>query len=281
MRILRNLTRQELDYYTSQPTAKKLNERIKRDGITVPARNAEAPAKYSTTEDEVDISATGYELQQANKEKASHEKTEKSRIDFSVFRQGDSNKFVISFGNAALVSRAVKQGYIEVEGQRIDLSDDVKKQLLATSKQIQDMKKGVSLHNFLLHEAANARQNSDAMKEANDKMSRAMQTASRIMHGRKVSPADEKELMEFNKDLYAMAKSAAALEQHRRKRDDKEDEKLSADNEEARAREAEPKDYSVEEMPMPDVETQMTVSLDGEVGEVTPSFTPQTVPFTP
>ena len=87
--------------------------------------------------------------------------------------------------------------------------------------------------------------------------------------------------MEFNKDLYAMAKSAAALEQHRRKRDDKEDEKISADNEEARAREAEPKDYSVEEMPMPDVETQMTVSLDGEVGEVTPSFTPQTVPFTP
>lgn len=261
MRVLRNLTRQELDYYTSQPTAKKLNERIRRDGVTVPAQNAEKLEKGTTTEDEVDISATGYELQQANKQKASHEKTEESRIDFSVFRQGDSNKFVISFGNAAMVSRAVKQGYIEVEGQRIDLSDEVKKQLLATSKQIQDMKKGVSLHNFLLHEAANARQSRDAMKEANDKMSRAMQTAFRIMHGRKVSPADEKELMEFNKDLYAMAKSAASLEQHRRKRDDKDDEKISADNEEARAREAEPKDYSVEEMPIPDTETQMTVSL--------------------
>ena len=281
MRILKNLTRQELDYYTSQPTAKKLNERIKKDGVTVPARNAEQQAKCSAAEDKVDISAAGYELQRAN-EQAVHEQTEEApRIDYSVSRQGDSNKFVIRFGNAAMVSRAVKQGYIEVEGQRIDLSDDVKKQLLATSKQIQNMKKGVSLHNFLLHEAANARQNSDAMKEANDKMSRAMQTASRIMHGRKVSPADEKELMEFNKDLYAMAKSAAALEQHRRKRDDKEDDKISADNEEARAREAEPKDYSVEEMPMPDVETQMTVSLDGEVGEVTPSFTPQTMPFTP
>ena len=268
MRILRNLTKQELDYYTSQPTARKLNERIKRDGITVPARNAEASAKYSTTEDAVDISSAGYELQQASKDKAANEKTEEPRIDFSVSRQGDSNKFVISFGNAAMVSRAVKQGYIEVEGQRIDLSDEVKKQLLATSKQIQDKKKGVSLHNFLLHEAANARQSSDAMKEANDKMSRAMQTASRIMHGRKVSPADEKELMEFNKDLYAMAKSAAALEQHRRKRDDKEDEKISADNEAARAREAEPKDYSVEEMPMPTDETQMTVSLDGEMGQV-------------
>lgn len=258
MRILRNLTRQELDYYTSQPTAKKLNERIKRDGVLVSSRNA----------DKVDISAVGYELQQADKEKASTKKAEDPRIDYSISRQGDSNKFVISFGNAAMVSRAVKQGYIEVEGQRIDLTDEVKKQLLATSKQIQDRKKGVSLHNFLLHEAANARQNSDAMKEANDKMSRAMMTASRIMHGRKVSPADEKKLMEFNKDLYAMAKSAAALEQHRRKQDDKEDEKISADNEEARAREAEPKDYSVEEMPMPTDETQMTVSLDGEMGQV-------------
>ncbi|SDP31076.1 hypothetical protein [Selenomonas ruminantium] len=264
MRILRNITRQELDYYTSQPTAKKLNERIKRDGVSVPSGSAN-----STAEDKVDISSAGYELQQANKGKTANEKVEEGqRIDFSVSRQGDSNKFVISFANAAMVSRAVKQGYIEVEGQRIDLSDEVKKQLLATSKQIQDMKKGVTLHNFLLHEAANARQNSDAMKEANDKMSRAMQTASRIMHGRKVSPADEKELMEFNKDLYAMAKNAAALEQHRRRRDDKEDDKISVDNEEARAREAEPKDYSVEEMPMPDSETQMTVSLEDGIGQV-------------
>ena len=268
MRVLRNLTRQELDYYTSQPTAKKLNEHIRLDGVTVPAQNAEKLEKGTTTEDEVDISATGYELQQADKKKVVAENSEAPRIDFSVSRQGDSNKFVIRFGNAAMVSRAVKQGYIEVEGQRIDLTDEVKKQLLATSKQIQDMKKGVSLHNFLLHEAANVRQNSDAMREANDKMSRAMMTASRIMHGRKVSPADEKELMEFNKDLYAMAKNAAALEQHRRKRDDAEDEKISADNDEARAREAEPKDYSVEEIPLPHAETQMTISLDGEMGQV-------------
>ena len=124
------------------------------------------------------------------------------------------------------------------------------------------------MHNMLLRESANARQTSDAMKEANDKMSRAMTTASRIMHGKKVSPADEKELMEFNKDLYAMAKSAAALAEHRRKRDDKEDDKISAENEEARAREAEPKDYSVEETPIPQTEVQMDVSLDEDVLQV-------------
>lgn len=102
------------------------------------------------------------------------------------------------------------------------------------------------------------------MKKANDQMSRVMQTASRIMHGRKVSPADEKELMEFNKDLYAMAKSAAALEEHRRKREEeREDEKISADNDRAREYDSEPKDYSVEETPMPKMATEMTVDFGG------------------
>ena len=65
-----------------------------------------------------------------------------------------------------------------------------------------------------------------------------------------------------------MAKSAAALAEHRRKRDDKEDDKISAENEEARAREAEPKDYSVEETPIPQTEVQMDVSLEENVLQV-------------
>jgi hypothetical protein len=77
MRILRNLTKQELDYYTSQPTAKKLNERIRLDGVTVPAQNAEQQAKPSAAEDKVDISAAGYELQRAN-EQAVREQTEEA-----------------------------------------------------------------------------------------------------------------------------------------------------------------------------------------------------------
>ena len=66
-----------------------------------------------------------------------------------------------------------------------------------------------------------------------------------------------------------MAKSAAALAEHRRKHDDKEDEKISAENEEARAREAEPKDYSVEETPIPQTEVQMDVSLEEDMPQVT------------
>ena len=278
MRILK-LTRAERDYYVSQPTAKAMHERIMKDSVYIPEGDRTAAAVYVAGRnaekavnrtDQVEISHVGQELSRTEKEQGIAKSKENTpNVEFSFIRRGDTNRFSVSFANSAMVHRAVEQGYIEMDGKQVVLSDDVKKQLIATNKQIQDAKKAVSMHNMLLHEAANARQTSDAMKEANDKMSRVMTTASRIMHGRKVSPADEKELMEFNKDLYALAKSAAALAEQRRKRDDKEDDKISAENDEARAREAEPKDYSVEETPMPQSEVQMDISFDGEVPQMT------------
>jgi hypothetical protein len=214
--------------------------------------------------DEVEISAAGYSLQV--QEQAADRQAEKPQ-EFTYSRIGDSQRYQLHFTDTAMIGRVVKQGYVELEGQRVALSDEVKKQLLAAGKQMQAVRQQISQHNFLLHETANARQTSDAMKEANDKMSRAMMTASRIMHGRKVSPADEKELMEFNKDLYAMAKNAAALERHRHKHD-AEDDKISAENERARERAAEPKDYSVEETPMPNMSAEMTVDLEGEMPQI-------------
>ncbi|MBQ1808792.1 MAG: hypothetical protein IIZ87_04615 [Selenomonas sp.] len=268
MRILQNLSRGELDFYTKQPTAKKLLEKVRRDGINVPPGDKKAAAAYmagrSTADsghDEVEISAAGYSLQV--QEQAADRQAEKPQ-EFTYSRIGDSQRYQLHFTDTAMISRVVKQGYVELEGQRVALSDEVKKQLLAAGKQMQAVRQQISQHNFLLHETANARQTSDAMKEANDKMSRAMMTASRIMHGRKVSPADEKELMEFNKDLYAMAKNAASLERYRHK-NDKDDDKISEENQRARDREAEPKDYSVQEEPMPNMSAELTVDLGAEM----------------
>ena len=268
MRILQNLSRGELDFYTKQPTAKKLLEKVRRDGINVPPGDNKAAAAYmaglSTADsghDEVEISAAGYSLQV--QEQAADRQAEKPQ-EFTYSRIGDSQRYQLHFTDTAMIGRVVKQGYVELEGKRVALSDEVKKQLLAAGKQMQAVRQQISQHNFLLHETANARQTSDAMKEANDKMSRAMMTASRIMHGRKVSPADEKELMEFNKDLYAMAKNAASLERYRHKHD-KDDDKISEENQRARDREAEPKDYSVQEEPMPHMSAELTVDLGAEM----------------
>ncbi|MBE6093516.1 MAG: hypothetical protein E7201_10225 [Selenomonas ruminantium] len=273
MRILQNLTRSELDAYVKQPTAKKLRDKTVQDGVFIPSGDKDAAAVYvagrqkvSETagegwQDVVELSSDGDAL------KAQERETEAAAV-CSYTRIGDSCRYRLQFANTAMINRAVKQGYVTIEGQRVDLSDEVKKQLIAAGKEIDGVRKRISAHNFLLHEAANAQQNRDAMQEESEKMSRVMQTASRIMHGRKVSPADEKELMEFNKDLYAMAKNAAALEKYRHKHDDREDERISAENERARERAAEPKDYSVEETPMPNMTTEMTVDLEGEMPQI-------------
>jgi hypothetical protein len=267
MRIVQNLTRSELDAYVKQPTAKKLRDKVMKDGVYIPAGDKDAAAVYVDSrqkemaagraggQDSVEISADGYALKAQEQEKA---------VSFSYTRIGDSNRYRLQFDNTAMISRAVKQGYVEIEGQRVDLSDEVKKQLLAAGKEIDGVRKQISTHNFLLHEAAYAQQSRDAMQEEGEKMSRVMMTVSRIMHGRKVSPADEKELMEFNKDLYAMAKNAASLERYRHKHD-KDDDKISVENQRARDREAEPKDYSVQEEPMPNMSAKLTVDLDAEM----------------
>lgn len=56
-----------------------------------------------------------------------------------------------------------------------------------------------------------ANKQGESMAEAAEDMSKIMLIARRIMQGGKVPPEDEKKLMEFDKDLYLMAKSAGAL----------------------------------------------------------------------
>ena len=279
MRILKNVTDQAFSRYASQQTTTATNERIMKDSAVGSKDDKSAAALYvagrsgekdTNQIDTVEISRIGQKLGQAEKKKIMAKADENALdIEFNLIRRGNTNKISISFDNSAMVHRAVEQGYIEIDGKQVDLSDDVKKQLLATNKQIQDAKKAVFMHNMLLHEAANARQTSDAMKKAGDKMSRVMNTALRIMHGKKVSPEDVKELMESDPELYSMAEISAALARQRHKKDDKDAEKISAENNEARAREAEPRDYSVEETPMPQTEVQMDISLDGDVPQVT------------
>ncbi|MBR3721412.1 MAG: hypothetical protein IKN12_01475 [Selenomonadaceae bacterium] len=265
MYILQNMTKDELNAYSAMPTAKALNERIKKDGVYIEKGNAKAAAEFTRTQgtlskdakDSVSISKEGMELQKSEKQ---------PNIEFSLTKIGE-NRFRIGFSNSAMLHRAVKQGFLDVEGKRVELSDDVKNQLLASDKEITSRRKIIAMKNTMAEMAAQNRQTSDAMAKANAKMSRTMKTASRIMHGRKVSPADEKELMEFNHELYEMAKMAATLEKARRsEKDDKEDAEISRANDVERDYENTPKDYSVDLIEMPKQETNMDVSFEGDLG---------------
>lgn len=210
-------------------------------------------------EDKVEISAEAYELQSKSK------LTARSGDNELKITQ-NKNNFVIHFDNSSVLRQTVKNGFIELNGQKFMLSDDLKKNLLATDNKIKKEQEAKFWKYQFELEAANSRRANDAMQKSNAKQNRVMKTAARIMHGRKVSPADEKELMEFDPKLYSLAKSAGAIEKIRRKKsDDDEDRKISQKNAEEREKENQPsEDYSVEPLEYEEHETQLKFSVDGE-----------------
>lgn len=64
-----------------------------------------------------------------------------------------------------------------------------------------------------------AEQQGDAMAEQAKEMEKILLVARRIMHGDKVPPKDEKKLMEFDPDLYAMAKNAGAMAEMKKRKE--------------------------------------------------------------
>ena len=269
MYILQNITKAELNAYAANSTAKALNERIKKDGVYIEKGNADAAATFTKTQGTLSKNTNSKDYVSISNEAMKLSKSEKEpNIEFSLTKIGE-NRFRIGFANSAMLHRAVKQGFLEIEGKQVELTDDIKSELLSSEREITRRREIIGMKNMMMQMAAQNRQTSDAMAAENAKMSRVMKTASRIMHGRKVSPADEKELMEFNHELYEMAKIAATLEKARKnKKDDEEDEKISRENDAARDYENTPKDYSVEPIEMPKLETDMEVSFDGDTASV-------------
>ena len=63
-----------------------------------------------------------------------------------------------------------------------------------------------------------AGQQADAAKEYGEEMSKLMKVAIRIMHGDIVPLKDEQKLMEFDSDLYQMAKNIGAMAERMEKK---------------------------------------------------------------
>lgn len=61
-----------------------------------------------------------------------------------------------------------------------------------------------------------AEQQADAMEEYGEEMAKCLEIARRLSRGDKVPAQDEKKLMEFNMDIYKMAKNMAALNMNKK-----------------------------------------------------------------
>ncbi len=109
------------------------------------------------------------------------------------------------------ISDAINKGTLTVDGVTLELSDEIREAIEKANEQKKKDNANVGLMNNLIHNANVAREQADAAKEVMDDQTRAFEIARRIAKGGIVPPQDEKLLMEFNPDLYQMAKQASVL----------------------------------------------------------------------
>lgn len=110
---------------------------------------------------------------------------------------------------------------INVSGVTLELSDEywkkyteLQEQIDTLTSQIEKNEKGVDDVINMEVGIANsivAKQQGDAMKEAAEDMAKCLEIARRISRGDKVPAQDEKKLMEFNMEIYQIAKNMAVM----------------------------------------------------------------------
>ncbi len=283
MRILQNVTREEMNSYMRQPSAEQLHERIMKDGVFIRPGDRAAAAVYAAgrtgssgdavPSDKTEISPEGRSLQ----EKTTAAREPMNRMSWLEVTGNGNGKFKAHFSGRNEIAAVLELGYLVVDDKKISLSKQQLKELSTIGKALEKDQQAVTNRMMMEQQLASARQQSDAWKKAAQQQSRMMATAMRIMKGRHVSEADEKELAEGSPDLYRLAKSAGALEKIREsQRQREEDEKVSESNDREREWENAPRDYSTPpRSAYPSYEAQVSIDMSsGEpqvagMGEVT------------
>ncbi len=174
-------------------------------------RYKETYKSVSQKMDSLEISSEAYELR--NKDEKISATSGKDTL--GITRGDKENTFVIHFSDSAMASRAISRGYITVNGVDIELSDEVKKQLINVNKQAQADREKAYNEYIMQHELAVAKQQSEALSKAYGDMSEAFEIAAKISKGGKVLSQEAKKLMETNPDLYAMAMATVAMSEKR------------------------------------------------------------------
>ena len=123
----------------------------------------------------------------------------------------DDGTYVVSFMNPAYIQRAVKNGYIDVGNKKIALTDEQKDELTATANEISERMTQDTLNALAEHNMKVLEQQSEALGQQSRKDMEMMDILRRIIRGEKVSPVEEKELSEYNPEMYTMAKQTSSL----------------------------------------------------------------------
>lgn len=105
------------------------------------------------------------------------------------------------------VTFELSEAYLEREKELQEKIDELSGQIKNNEKTLDDLiEQEVGIFNSIV-----AKQQGDAWKEYGEEMAKCLEIARRISRGDRVPAQDEKKLMDFNMDIYKMAKEMAAM----------------------------------------------------------------------
>lgn len=134
--------------------------------------------------------------------------------------QNSARKSIV-FTNATDIGKALATRQVNVDGVSIDLSDEAMQALYdARDKFYADRDAETERYVAEFNKYA-AEQQKEAAEDMAEDMAKALATARRIANGDIVPAIDEQKLLEYNAELYKMAKAAAMLHQMEEHRKDK------------------------------------------------------------
>ena len=164
MQILKNVSKAELDYLTSQPTAKALIEKNKAEAINIAKGDAKGAAAFVASrkrekqEDALEISDAGLAALKKSLEASSNSK--------GVKITKKDNSYHILFKNVAYAYRAVKHGYIDIDGEKFVLSDKDKSEIKKTADDAFNQMQNDTLTATAKHNAHVLQQQAEAIRNA-------------------------------------------------------------------------------------------------------------------
>lgn len=105
------------------------------------------------------------------------------------------------------VTFELSEAYLEREKELQEKIDELSGQIKNNEKTLDDLiEQEVGIFNSVA-----SKQQADALKEYGEEMAKCLEIARRISRGDRVPAQDEKKLMDFNMDIYKMAKEMAAI----------------------------------------------------------------------
>lgn len=114
---------------------------------------------------------------------------------------------------------AEHEGYIEVNGNRFAVSDDMASQMRRAYEEMQARNEAKAARQAAEANARAARQQADAAKNDAKAMTQAIEIARRIAKGGRVPSQDEEFLMNYSQEMYMSAKMMALMAEKHEKHD--------------------------------------------------------------